>query len=810
MLSWGLRALGAVSAARHSRFSGILSKLTNLLSRGRRNNQPCTLTTSSSSMSQSASTRHVLSWALFWRNYLLGQNNVGSRTPFQGTPEWVTLEVLHGGFASGAHLAGGPLRPFENTLLQEYHAVLERDLASDRLRLNRFFLTDMGREILSRHMTEGTYRIAVPEEAAILSVLLLEQKNDVSAVERILDAITPWMDRLRFYPEFCPSPPAISVNEVFRQSVGDVRSTLHTCADTKPNDRRHQHYMDVTAMMPLFDELVGLFSESVKPTEPKPYFESVDGEEQKVEGGWPCQVYPPGWADRMRSCLDRIKKECAARRRPVNRHSFRYLIEVGGKAVENPAKLSGKEVGRIRFYLAGIAEKRGLPDTDSCRRKREKHRFVPNGTERATVAKVLLARIAHESEHDGLTNPGAFLGPLSDSETSNPFIRGRAPMSSLDRLVRMATKGSLETLMNEGLIPSGEVLATLLPRVAATRTTDDPVLERLYLSTYTAFRSRRSLLLLNYQRQIQFSELPWAAALEAHTLPGTDTAPLILSRVARLFLKAFPEQITPNKLVTELQNLFKNAGREELLLEELAADIFMGDFGLKFSIAARQAIRRLYRTVYGRYYKLPSPGELPQISASPKNADVCGSPRQFGQQAFLGSIVRGRIDTSGNYVVVNGKQIEQAQILTTHNLLALFDVAGLDAADLETMISTTLKRIDSMANQATSASLRWQLRLIICKNVAYAWRQVVFYFAQLEMLEERTKIEELLRSGRSGVTRKLLKDLALCFEPNVGAVPNPLLGWTSQKHWLMTPVIDDVDMAEINQAYFSANQIVES
>ena len=34
---------------------------------------------------------------------------VGSRTPVADTPAWVTLEVAHGGFATGRYVAEGPL-----------------------------------------------------------------------------------------------------------------------------------------------------------------------------------------------------------------------------------------------------------------------------------------------------------------------------------------------------------------------------------------------------------------------------------------------------------------------------------------------------------------------------------------------------------------------------------------------------------------------------------------------------------------------------------------------------------------------------
>src|SRR6266571_6345127 len=56
-----------------------------------------------------------------WRSVLAGMAagslSVGSRTPVSGTPAWVTLEVAHGGFATGRLLAEQPLDADEREVL---------------------------------------------------------------------------------------------------------------------------------------------------------------------------------------------------------------------------------------------------------------------------------------------------------------------------------------------------------------------------------------------------------------------------------------------------------------------------------------------------------------------------------------------------------------------------------------------------------------------------------------------------------------------------------------------------------------------
>src|SRR5690606_15232667 len=101
----------------------------------------------------------------------------------------------------------------------------------------------------------------------------------------------------------------------------------------------------------------------------------------------------------------------------------------------------------------------------------------------------------------------------------------------------------------------------------------------LYGAIYAAFRRRRSLLLLHLERQVRFEELPWVAALSPYREAGLDArtqAARTLQQVTTLAITAFPQTILPNKLITELRALARAAAIEVPLVNELAADIFMG------------------------------------------------------------------------------------------------------------------------------------------------------------------------------------------------------------------------------------------
>ena len=59
-----------------------------------------------------------------WEGVLTGMADgsltVGARTPVRGVPAWATLEVAHGGFATGALRAEGPLLPLEEALAEAF------------------------------------------------------------------------------------------------------------------------------------------------------------------------------------------------------------------------------------------------------------------------------------------------------------------------------------------------------------------------------------------------------------------------------------------------------------------------------------------------------------------------------------------------------------------------------------------------------------------------------------------------------------------------------------------------------------------
>jgi hypothetical protein len=83
-------------------------------------------------------TGRVRAWRRAIEGIFSGVIQVGSRTPVGGAPAWVTLRVLHGGFASGEYLAGGELAPWETALAERC------EVPATRTSLHTWMLTPAG------------------------------------------------------------------------------------------------------------------------------------------------------------------------------------------------------------------------------------------------------------------------------------------------------------------------------------------------------------------------------------------------------------------------------------------------------------------------------------------------------------------------------------------------------------------------------------------------------------------------------------------------------------------------------------------
>jgi hypothetical protein len=138
-------------------------------------------------------------------------------------------------------------------------------------------------------------------------------------------------------------------------------------------------------------------------------------------------------------------------------------------------------------------------------------------------------------------------------------------------------------------------------------------------------------------------------------------------------------------------------------------------------------------------------------------------------------------------VAANGKIIEQAQILTTHNLAT---VAGLDPALpwstlAERGFGTVLRLIAQVHNNPRP--------LGTIKNAAYAWRQVIFFvtlsgspfvaYAEERLAAQPAHVRDRLAPVIAGLAH--ISDGGEFDRNGEGGSGRRFLGWTTERHWML-------------------------
>jgi hypothetical protein len=407
---------------------------------------------------------------------------------------------------------------------------------------------------------------------------------------------------------------------------------------------------------------------------------------------------------------------------------------------------------------------------------------------------------------EGLDDVGHLTEAISAAESEGSGVpEGTEVPPSIQRKVERCLNDTVAVLVERGLITSGEVLARVLPQmISEIRSAGifDPALRQLYAATYRAFRRRRSLLLLNLEKQIQIEELPWIGAIDrfrSENLGSRALARQTLDEVTLLAITSFPHAILPNKLLQELRALAKGAGLSLPLVDEVAADIFMGEFSPKFLESARRAADLLDGSLYATYYgidyedvrKLPVPKELKQAS---RRETAGPAPGAFVQLcASRAGVPLGTWDPA-----TNGMIIEQQQILTTQNLAVLF--AGLNLADaLRDQLGDMARLCFQWVCRRQQVKIAdWHARLTMVKNTAYAWRQMVFFLALLPernvtdflaWAEQHLKAqsEEFRNRFRPAVRGLALAAAGTAIDRESGGRDGArrFLGWSKERHWLL-------------------------
>ncbi|WP_019071377.1 hypothetical protein [Streptomyces hokutonensis] len=729
-----------------------------------------------------------------WRAVLAGMAGgrltIGSRTPVAGLPSWVTPEVVRGGFATGTPSAGGPLQPYEIRLAERF------GVPADRRALFAHCLTDTGLTWLWGQLNSGRYEVTVPEEGALLTMAWLVRHGEPAAALDLVAELEPFAGQLRFLPR--PStgrPVSDGTDALHRRTVDD---TVNRLVRRRPNAAVEAQREALAVWQPFGDELLAH------------WLETAGGADGRV-----LELTPDAsWLARGGELLSRYRLLAGEHTRCGKHRSPKGNLGILRGALEETVagrELDARRLGLLRHAVASMVRRRGLPGSPAHTELRRAQRVQAALPSHHALAQVVLGRLAVLPQESGIADLTPVLAPVSEPEERETGVSAGAQLPpAISRVVEGALSAPVQVLVERGVVPSSEVLAELVPQLVAVtsaRAYDDEALRTLMAANYRAFRNRRSLLLLNLERQVRIEELPWVRAVAAQRGDGSAEAALVLRQLGELAVQGFPGTILPNPLVRELGVLARQSALGAPLVEELAADIFMNAFGPKFLVAAGIAGELLGGSLYERYYGIDYAliGELAIAEASEakgrsdRNRTSPGFARLCAERAVAASSAPAAGPKSGasqgSWVAENGKVIEQSQILTTHNLATLVHRVGIAPepgwAELARRCFVTVCRLTGRVhrNPRPYATI---------KDAAYAWRQLVFHLSLCRPAEQRRVLGGLdEETGRYPfhVAARLAPALAGLrlvvdgggFGPDGtadGGRARRLLGWTTDGHWL--------------------------
>lgn len=741
-------------------------------------------------------TRHrkVDEWKTTLLNMVTGCLNVGSRRP-SAYPEWVTLKVLDGGFTTGEPLA---------TLSAED-------------RPNEYFLSGDGADRLAAMADSGRFRAEMTEHFALMAVVWLVRRGQVSEAEAILRQIRPYFGKLRFYPYEADTPVDVSPL-VCVESVQDVRNSLEQTLKNITNITMGRirkvvvYKRAITSWLPLKWQMLSLFAKTVKCEHAPAYVTNGSGKIVATNGkplegsGWKPQywAYPAFPCQEEQLCgqpfqcvPDNFQKDAQALQAKVDDLMEAERVEGCRLAIENcrawpyrhsvqptqpceyceppcmtygahkkkslvtllealrvcgedgPTALTGKQVGLCRSIIAGWNTKHGLPGSERFERWWSTVvASIPSSEE--GVLGVLLERLSRFDGDRGLTM-AEYTSLVSD-------CADKVVSRSLRKRIRRARVGTLKEHIDGGIVPSSEVLANLIPQISAEATSageHDQALRRLNYALRLAFRRRRSVLLLNLDRQVRLEDIPWSSAIVGsgnRTDGAKGTALATLKLVVRETLIHFPHTILPNKLLQSLRELAKEAGLSLGLTDELASDIFMGRLSRKFGEAAKIAADVLVDTPYAVYFKtnrmyhmarsrnIYTPSELLADCGVRSGLGPCSTDCQSWGWGWGSPLT-------------NASGLEWVQIITSHNLAVLRRDLHLDEEiEWNTLVLTTWLWILRALSRCPTDPYSSKMQNM--KTIAFAWRQLIFFFSMIKSAERGASLTTM-----EGEMRTFARDL---------------------------------------------------
>lgn len=476
----------------------------------------------------------VQQWEAVLHQILQGQATYGSRTPFENTPAWITLEVITGGFATGNWLAGGEITSEEQYLLDKLQ--IKTSPENQRLALNSYYLTDEGMNVLNKCLDNENYLITVPEESVLLTVAWLIRNKAQSYARDLLDIISPWFSTLRFYPRIVELP-VISSSTV---RVQDLDITIYDLKRIKPNKRVLAQKEAVTIWHPFKMKMVALLSEIV----------------DKSSSNTITSLWRQSAKDLIAE-YSKLRKQYFLCNKPVkNKGDFAKLRIALEQLSFEKNELDVHQAQHIRILLQRHIEKYGEPNSE----KNDKIQKIKQGDVQAplhyTLSRVILNRLDCLDINNGFDNKEIATEAISESEASKFNLTQGYPIPNIITYKTMRSFNTTASqLVEQKLITSSEALSHIIPQITAGLRANsllDIPLRHLYEKNYRAFKQRRSLLLLDLQHQVQLEELPWVTIIDKFRKKQISNKTIfteVLNEFLLLNFRYFPQTQLPNPLL---------------------------------------------------------------------------------------------------------------------------------------------------------------------------------------------------------------------------------------------------------------------
>ena len=748
----------------------------------------------------------VQRWLRVLHGIASGSTHVGSRTPVERLPAWVTLEIEAGGFATGEAVAGGRLRAHERDIVAHLSQKGEgnasrhrsgRDIG--RQAINSYHLSDEGLQTMNANVSTGAYRITVPEEAALPVVAwLLARVDDATAgaaAARLIIELQPFLSELRFTPkplaadEDARLAPSVDANVVdtLPVALGTVASARRALGEVRVRPQVAAMHAAIKVWAPFLDDMLSLWLQVLP------------------DGGPLLDTFGADWLQAAAELIDRFDALEAVHGMGVRKRDRNSTLRVLLTAVNIAARTGSLGAGLRRQVQCRVSETVAAHDRPSSQThvaRRARQAFTVRRPMAPAHAAAVSARINALPADRGISLAAieALLQPIGAPGDAAPVPR------TVARAVRASAEAPLSELVAAGLVPSGELLARLAPEptaVCLATAYPDASLARLLAAHHVAFARRRSLLLLNLESQVRVTELPWVAAVANYAEPAraAASAAAALRRIASLALSAYPATPLPNSLVTQLTALARAAAAAEAppngtapehaplklqrplpLVKELAADIFEHAFSRQYLAAVRIAANLLAGSVYERYYQIDY-AAVRCLEPPPEGCSAVPELYELCKRRAKAHILR--VNSFCSYGVAwSGAIIEQAQILTTHNLAALVAAGAVPDGGWRAAALAAFRGVCSEATAARASSHMHSKQA--AKRAAFAWRQLIFYVALLEDTNEQMATLDDMEAplgrsgGRNARARLALRSCVAGLREAVGGqapAERPLLGW---------------------------------